>query len=305
MNRVVVLGSLNTDIVITTNRLPEIGETIIGENINYMIGGKGANQAVAASRFGGEVTMLGKLGDDTFGQKVLKHLAEENLDLTYLDVEKNMFTGIASIFKLPTDNCITVVPGANELVSEDYIDSAASIIEESQVLLTQLEIPVKSVKKGLILAKEKGVKTILNPAPFVPEVVELIQWVDYITPNETEFMSICGQKFADDSELEQAMVSWSQAHKETQLIVTRGELGTSFVHSGEVVTVKSIAVEVVDTTGAGDTFNGILAVELSKGTQLDLAIKKAGIGASLSVQKLGAQTGMPSETEINQRMNQK
>lgn len=305
MSKVVVLGSLNTDIVLTTSRLPEIGETIIGENINYMVGGKGANQAVAASRVGGQVEMLGKLGDDTFGQKITKHLTAEHLDLSNVSIEKNIFTGIASIFKLPTNNCITVVPGANGLVDEEYVLSVSSIIEASQILLTQLETPVASVKKALQVAKEKKVTTILNPAPFVPEVIELIEWADIITPNETEFMAIYGKKFSNDLELEAAIVEWSYQHPETQLIVTRGEVGVSFVMNGKLVTSESLAVKVVDTTGAGDTFNGILAVELSKGMALEEAIERASTGASLSVQKFGAQPGMPSEKEILQALSDK
>ena len=166
MGKIAVLGSVNMDIVITTGRMPKIGETIIGDQIDYFVGGKGANQAVAAARFGGTTTFLGKIGQDTFGEKVYRHLSEEQLDVQSVAQEKNIFTGIASIFKLPQDNCITVISGANGLVDREYVDQIADKIIESDVLLVQIEIPVDTLRYALQLAKENGVTTLLNPAPY-------------------------------------------------------------------------------------------------------------------------------------------
>ncbi|WP_291291360.1 ribokinase [Enterococcus sp.] len=297
MGKIAVLGSVNMDIVITTGRMPKVGETIIGDQIDYFVGGKGANQAVAAARFGGKTTFLGKIGQDTFGEKVYQHLSEEQLDVRSVAQEKNIFTGIASIFKLPQDNCITVISGANELVDREYVDQVAHQIIESDVLLVQIEIPVETLQYALQLAKENGVTTLLNPAPYHDIVGELLPDVDILTPNETEFAALIGKELIPEAEMEETILAWQQTHT-TRLIVTRGSQGVSFVESDKLVTVPSSKVPVVDTTGAGDTFNGILAAALSEGMSFKEAVILANRGAGLSVQKLGAQTGMPTRAAV-------
>ncbi|MFD2391910.1 ribokinase [Enterococcus gallinarum] len=297
MGKIAVLGSVNMDIVITTGRMPKVGETIIGDQIDYFVGGKGANQAVAAARFGGKTTFLGKIGQDTFGEKVYQHLSEEQLDVRSVAQEKNIFTGIASIFKLPQDNCITVISGANELVDREYVDQVAHQIIESDVLLVQIEIPVETLQYALQLAKENGVTTLLNPAPYHDIVGELLPNVDILTPNETEFAALIGKELIPEAEMEETILAWQQTHT-TRLIVTRGSQGVSFVESDKLVTVPSSKVPVVDTTGAGDTFNGILAAALSEGMSFKEAVILANRGAGLSVQKLGAQTGMPTRAAV-------
>ena len=297
MGKIAVLGSVNMDIVITTGRMPKVGETIIGDQIDYFVGGKGANQAVAAARFGGKTTFLGKIGQDTFGEKVYQHLSEEQLDVRSVAQEKNIFTGIASIFKLPQDNCITVISGANELVDREYVDQVAHQIIESDVLLVQIEIPVETLQYALQLAKENGVTTLLNPAPYHDIVGELLPNVDILTPNETEFAALIGKELVPEAEMEETILAWQQTHA-TRLIVTRGSQGVSFVESDKLVTVPSSKVPVIDTTGAGDTFNGILAAALSEGMSFKEAVILANRGAGLSVQKLGAQTGMPTRAAV-------
>lgn len=297
MGKIAVLGSVNMDIVITTGRMPKVGETIIGDQIDYFVGGKGANQAVAAARFGGKTTFLGKIGQDTFGEKVYQHLSEEQLDVRSVAQEKNIFTGIASIFKLPQDNCITVISGANELVDREYVDQVAHQIIESDVLLVQIEIPVETLQYALQLAKENGVTTLLNPAPYHDIVGELLPNVDILTPNETEFAALIGKELIPEAEMEETILAWQQTHA-TRLIVTRGSQGVSFVESDKLVTVPSSKVPVIDTTGAGDTFNGILAAALSEGMSFKEAVILANRGAGLSVQKLGAQTGMPTRAAV-------
>ena len=297
MGKIAVLGSVNMDIVITTGRMPKIGETIIGDQIDYFVGGKGANQAVAAARFGGTTTFLGKIGQDTFGEKVYRHLSEEQLDVQSVAQEKNIFTGIASIFKLPQDNCITVISGANGLIDREYVDQIADKIIESDVLLVQIEIPVDTLRYALQLARENGVTTLLNPAPYHDIVGELLPYVDILTPNETEFAALIGKELIPEPEIEATILAWQQTHA-TKLVVTRGSQGVSFVDSGKIVTVASKKVTVVDTTGAGDTFNGILAAALSDGVPFKEAVVLANLGAGLSVQKLGAQTGMPTRKEV-------
>lgn len=297
MKKVIVLGSINMDMVMETNRLPKVGETLLGETIDYYVGGKGANQAVAASRVGATVSLIGKIGDDTFGSKVYKHLENEQIDVSAVTTEKNIFTGVASIFKLKEDNAIVVLPGANMLL-DNADNDLNNKLTTKDVLLTQLEIPTETVKNGLERAKKNGATTILNPAPYNEKVIDMLPFVDIITPNETEFEGLLGHSIVEASQFEKEMLEWSKAN-DTQLIVTRGGDGISYTTEDEVVTVPAKKVTIVDTTGAGDTFNGILAACLAKGMTVSEAIEFAGKGATLSITKLGAQTGMPTLEEIN------
>ena len=293
MKKIVVLGSLNIDMVLTTERLPAIGETIHGDQIHYMMGGKGSNQAVAASRMGISTSLIGCVGNDTFGEKILKHLSEEKLDISSVKSEKNIFTGIATVFKTKDDNAIVVIPGANECCDQQVVDENINMIKQADVLLTQLEIPMETIEYALRKAKEFGVKTILNPAPYKELPTGLFEYIDYITPNETEFESMVGKKLENTEDFEKEMLEWSNKHN-MNLIVTRGSIGSSYVENGKVYTIPSIKVDVVDTTGAGDTFNGILAYAIAEEMKLGEAVSMAGIGASLSITALGAQSGMPS-----------
>lgn len=297
MNKVIVLGSINMDMVMETDRLPKVGETLLGQSINYYVGGKGANQAVAAARVGAKVSLIGKIGDDTFGSKVYKHLEQEKIDVSGVTSEKNIFTGVASIFKLKEDNAIVVLPGANMLL-QDIETNLTENVKSDDILLTQLEIPIETVQKGLSLAKAKGAVTILNPAPYDEKVIDILPVVDIITPNETEFEGLLGYSITDEGQFEKEMLNWSRTHK-TQLIVTRGRDGISYTTENEVITIPAKEVTVVDTTGAGDTFNGILAACLAKEMTVSEAIQLAGKGATLSVTKLGAQTGMPTLEDID------
>lgn len=296
MKKVVVLGSINMDMVMETDRLPKVGETLLGETIDYYVGGKGANQAVAAARVDATVSLIGKIGDDTFGTKVYKHLKNEQIDVSAITPEHNIFTGVASIFKLKEDNAIVVLPGANMLLT-DIAETLNEKIDSQDVLLTQLEIPAETVKQGLELAKKKGAITILNPAPYNEKVIEMLPFVDIITPNETEFEGLLGYQITDTMQIEKEMLNWSKTN-DTQLIVTRGGEGISYTTEHDVVTIPAKKVSVVDTTGAGDTFNGILAASLAKGMSVSEAVALSGKGATLSITKLGAQTGMPTLTEI-------
>lgn len=301
MKKVVVLGSLNMDMVVTTERLPVIGETIHGQYIRYMMGGKGANQAVASSRMGISTSLIGSVGNDTFGEKIRKHLSEENLDISSVKIEKNAFTGIATVFHTNHDNAIVVIPGANEFCTKQVVDEHIDIIKQADVLLTQLEIPMETVEYALKKAKEFGVKTILNPAPYAELATELFEYIDYFTPNESEFASMIGKELNSSEEFEAEMVDWSKKHK-VNLVVTRGDVGSSYIENGEVHTIPSMKVDVVDTTGAGDTFNGILAYAIAEEIELREAVTMAGKGASLSITAFGAQSGMPTIETLKKYM---
>lgn len=299
MKKVVVVGSLNMDLVIEVDRIPKIGETIKGDEMSYLIGGKGSNQAVSACRLGNDVSMIGCVGNDTFGDKILKHLKEEGVNIDGIKCDEATFTGIATIFKTKEDNSIVVIPGANDFCNTDLIDENIETIKSADVLIVQLEIPMETVEYALKIAKENGVKTILNPAPARKLSKEILKNADFITPNETEFEIIANKNFNDENELEESMIAWQAENPLTRLVVTRGKNGSSYVEDATVKTRKTIKVDVVDTTGAGDTFNGALAYGISNNLKMDELVTFAGTAASLSVTKFGAQTGMPKFEEVN------
>ena len=222
MKKVVVVGSLNMDLVMEVERMPKVGETIKGNKMSYFIGGKGANQAVAASRLEDDVKIIGCVGKDTFGEKILKHLKEDGVNVESVREDNCAFTGLATIFKTPEDNSIVVIPGANDFCDIDLIKNYEEVIKDADVVITQLEIPIETVEYTLKIAKKHGVKTILNPAPVKTLSKEIIDNVDFITPNETEFEIICGQTFKNGKELEESMVKW-QEDNSCNLIVTRGK----------------------------------------------------------------------------------
>lgn len=303
MKNIVVVGSLNMDLIVEVDRVPKIGETIKGENMNYLIGGKGCNQAVAASRLGNKVKMIGCVGDDSFGNEILNHLKKDGVNVESIKKVDNISTGIATIFKMKYDNSIIVIPAANNYCSKELIDENIDVIKNADILITQLEIPIETVEYVLKIAKENGVKTILNPAPAREISNDILKNVDFITPNETEFEIILKKELKDTNELEEAMIYWQNENKCTKLIVTRGKDGSSYVEDNKVKTITTIKVDVIDTTGAGDTFNGALAHGISNELLINDAITFAGIAASLSVTKFGAQTGMPEIEEVKSILN--
>lgn len=296
MNQVIIVGSINIDMVMVTNRLPEIGETILGKDMNYFMGGKGANQAVASSRMSVPVKIVGSVGDDNFGEKALNNLEKEKIDTSLVSVEKNIFTGLASIFSINTDNSIVVLPGANMLVDID--ENFKDQLSKGDVVLAQLEIPLSSVRKSFKEARKRKAKTILNPAPYHKDFLDFIDLIDIITPNETEFSSMINKK-VNKKNIEEEMLKWTRRYS-TNLIVTRGSEGVSYVKDNEVHTISGHNVKVKDSTGAGDTFNGILASLLVRDFSLDDAINYANYGAAISTLKIGAQSGMPTYEELFQ-----
>ncbi|QIL46811.1 ribokinase [Vagococcus coleopterorum] len=301
MYDVTVLGSINIDTLMSVDRAPRIGETLVGNDVDYMLGGKGCNQAVAASRVGANVCMLGAVGADSFGEKALSYLSKESLDITQVKKDSVIFTGIATILKYPQDNSIIVIPGANSLVDEAYLESVEETIRCSKVLLLQHEIPLKIVEKSLKIAKKNKVMTILNPAPFSTVVSKWFDLIDVITPNEIEFMELCHSYFENPGTMEENMLRLSEKFR-MKVIVTLGSKGIAYVLDGVVNYMENIKVTVQDTTGAGDTFNGILAAQLADDEDYTAALRLANVGASISTEKFGAQTGMPNVEEILSRL---
>jgi ribokinase len=287
--RITVLGSLNMDLVTVTEKMPLQGETITGQAFSTFPGGKGANQAVAAARLGAEVNMLGKVGNDLFGKKLKEILTQENVNVDFVDVTTNKETGTASIIISDDDNRIIVVPGANNEVTPEWVSFHEEQIRKSDILLLQLEIPLESVKNAAQIAKKHKIPVILNPAPYQKLPTDLLKDVTYLTPNEHEYKQLLEEATKEEFDLIRA-----------KSIITKGEEGVEFLLNNEKILVNAQKVDVVDTTGAGDTFNGALAVELSKKQDMKEAVLFASIAGSLSVTKLGAQSGMPSLNDVKE-----
>ncbi|MDQ1002572.1 ribokinase [Neobacillus niacini] len=285
--RITVLGSLNMDLVTVTEKMPQQGETITGQAFSTFPGGKGANQAVAAARLGAEVYMFGKVGNDLFGKKLKEILNQENVNVDYVDVETNEETGTASIIISDDDNRIIVVPGANKEVTPEWVSSYEEQIRKSDTLLLQLEIPLESVIKAAQIAKKHKIPVILNPAPYQKLPNDLLMDITYLTPNEHEYKKLLEEATKEEFDIIRA-----------KSIITKGVEGVEFHLINEKILVNALKVDVVDTTGAGDTFNGALAVELSKNQDIKDAVLFAAIAGSLSVTKLGAQSGMPSLNDV-------
>lgn len=297
-NKIVVVGSLNMDIVMSAERLPKIGETILGEKVVYLPGGKGANQAVCMARLQGDVTMVGAVGNDEFGRTLKAQMASNGVKTEFINVVDNVQTGIANIFHVNHDNCITVIPGANfEVTKERITKEVVQAIASADVLVVQLEIPLETVQYVLGIAKQHGVKTILNPAPAQFLSPELLSLVDYLTPNETEFELLAGEQFTTEEQLHSMMMKWEATYHHT-LIVTLGERGCAILEDGELVITPPRKVTVVDTTGAGDSFNGALAVGIAAGNSLKETVSFAVKVSALAVTKFGAQEGMPYYKDI-------
>lgn len=294
---IVVLGSLNMDLVLTAHRIPKEGETVHGEAMDYLPGGKGANQAVGCARLGAAVLMIGAVGRDAFGRMLIESLAANGVRTDGVATCDSERTGTAVIMRTQANNRIIVISGANGELGAEHLSPFEEELKRSDVLLTQLEIPLETVEYGVKLARANGVKTILNPAPAKPLPDSLLQSVDYLTPNETEFELLCGQPFEDDRQLESLMKDWVKSYPH-QLIVTRGEKGCSYIQGGVMKTVPSLKVQAVDTTGAGDAFNAALAAAVAGGKPVDEAVRFAVTASGLSVTKFGAQAGMPTLEEV-------
>ena len=298
MKKIVVVGSVNMDLAVSSKRIPKMGETIMGQKISYLPGGKGFNQAVAASRLSANVSLIGCVGTDSFSDVLVKQMSLEGLNTMGIKRDKEI-TGIATIFKAEGNNSIIVVPGVNNNCDEKFIEANMGLIQNAEVLVTQFEIPEEAVRCALKIAKESKVCTIVNPAPARKIDDETLEYTDFITPNETEFEFIVGQDLSDLDVLKYEMLKWQRNYK-TRLIVTRGQHGVSYVEDDIVITVPSELVTTIDRTGAGDTFNGAFACCIAEKIEIYEAIKFANKAAGLSVTKFGAQAGMPTIREMEE-----
>jgi ribokinase len=301
-----VLGSINTDLVIRGPRLPRPGETVLGGEFYESPGGKGANQAVAAARAAGRrgprVTFLGSRGDDAYGRAADERLRAEAIDCQHLKVAADQASGVALILVGPQgENLIGVAPGANAHLSPDDIDAVPqSVFDNAGVFLASLESPLAAVRRGLERAKAAGVLTIVNPAPAVPEVAmpEFLKLVDVLTPNESEAALLAGGQAMNNDDLPQLALSW-QSLGCPSAVFTLGSRGALVVsRAAGTIAIAGHAVQAVDTTAAGDAFNGALAVALCEGRSLAAAADWANRAAALSVTRRGAQPSLPGRQGI-------
>lgn len=303
MSRILVIGSLNLDMIVNVDHTPVAGETILSDEMQMIPGGKGGNQACAAGRLGADVTMLGAVGEDLYADLQIKSLKENGVDVCHLIQRKDASTGMAIVtVNKEGDNSIIVVAGANFTLSEEDIEHNINLIEESSIVVLQMEIPLKTVVYAARRAKELGKMVILDPAPApldFPE--ELYGYVDIIKPNETELSMLTGTKDIKKNLLQAS--NQLRAYGVKHVIVTLGGEGV-YINSEDagIVEVPAIKVKVMDTTAAGDSFTAGLAFMLSKGNSLEEGVMFANAVAALVVTKKGAQSSMPDYNEVVQTL---
>ncbi|MCD5324565.1 MULTISPECIES: ribokinase [Pontibacillus] len=291
--KIAVIGSSSMDLVVTSDRRPLAGETVLGESFETVPGGKGANQAVAAARLGADVHMIGRVGDDPYGTEILENLNREGIHTDYVEPVTHTKSGTAHIILAEGDNSIVVVKGANDHVTPDYVNKARVRLAECDVVLIQQEIPEETVIETARLCKELGVPLLLNPAPAREIPQEVIEQVSYLTPNEHEAALL----------FEGETLSDILKRYPNKLFITEGKAGVRFFNEQEEVVVPSFPVEAVDTTGAGDTFNAAFATAIAEGKALFDSLRFANQAAALSVTAFGAQGGMPTRTEVEKELN--
>ena len=298
--RIVVVASFMMDLTTKLKRLPLRGETVFGDEFRSGAGGKGSNQAVCAKRLGADVTVIVRIGKDIFGNEALQNFKNEGFDTRYIYIDEENPTGVAPIFVEESgENIIAIVPGANSYLTIADIERAKDRIQNADVLLTNFEIPLATSLHALKMAKEFGVTTLLNPAPapLQPVQDELYQYVDILTPNETEARGLLG-KFDEE-------ISFENLAREMldrgvgNVAMTLGKNGAFFMNSDDQGMVPAFKVDTIDTTGAGDAFNGALAVSIAEGNSLHNAITFANKVAAISTIKFGTARAMPYRNELD------
>ncbi|MGE7370732.1 ribokinase [Neorhizobium sp. NPDC001467] len=294
---ITVLGSINMDLIATTPRLPQPGETVAGTGFATAAGGKGANQALAARRAGSGVRMAGAVGEDEFAGPALELLDQAGVDLTAV-ARSDAPTGTAQILVGGDgENMIVVVPGANGTIDDDQAHRAVGTMRAGSLLMLQLEIPAASVERALLSARAQHIVSILNTAPLTPQAAELATLADIVIANETEFSLLVGRPITQADARESAMREW-HSERGQALIVTLGGEGVIAIRNGVIHTAKGLDIRPVDTVGAGDTFCGYLVSGLEQGLDFPDALRRAAIAGSLACMKAGAQPSIPSADEV-------
>ena len=303
---VTVIGSIHMDFYIKLPKLPQAGETVIGSGFTMLPGGKGANQAVASAKLGMKTFMVSRVGNDVFGEKLLKNLEKYGVDIKYVRVDPTTHTGIAFILLDETsgENMIAVAPGTDMRVSRKDVDEAIDAISQSNILLMQLEIPLDIVVYASRKAYEEGVKVILNPAPAAVLPEDLYKYIYVITPNRVEAELLTGVSIRELSDVEKAGRILLERGVE-YVVITLGAEGSLLISRDFTEHIPAFKTKVVDTTGAGDAFNAALAVSLAEGYDLREACIRANAAAAIKVSKLGAQSGLPTRDELEDFIKRK
>ena len=295
MKKVIVAGSLNVDLTIEVDKMPVQGETIHGHDYFVNEGGKGGNQAIAAVKSAADTIFIGSVGKDVFGKQVLDSLEKFHISTRCIQIHEDVSTGTAMIIRENNDNRIILNPGANYAMkfefAKEQLDKVAS---EGDIFITQFENDLDATFKLIEYAKSLKMKTILNPAPAAEVPMEVVEKVTYLTPNEHEAVLIFGNELSSEELLKKYA---------GKLLITQGSKGVSTcLETGEILTVPARPAKVVDTTGAGDTLNGAFSVQIANGADIKTALTFANTAASLSTEKFGAQTGMPTVSEVEKEL---
>jgi len=297
--KIVVVGSSNTDMIIKVPWLPKPGETVLGGKFFTAAGGKGANQAVAAARAGGDVIFLARIGDDMFGQKAREGFIKDNINVDYVLTDDNEPSGVALILVAPDgENVIAVAGGANSNLSPSDVEKQSDLISSADILLGQLETPLETIHKAVSIASENGVKVILNPAPAQQLSDDILGKISILTPNESEAQLLTGIEVDSPEDASKAADVLMDKGVEPVLL-TMGARGAYIATSQFKELIPGFEVEAVDATAAGDVFNGALAVAIADNMPIREAVSFANAAAALSVTKLGAQPSAPTKEEVD------
>ena len=298
MAKIIVIGSTNTDMVVRSARIPVPGETVTGGTFLLNPGGKGANQAVACARLGGETTFVAKVGDDAFGRETGPRLAKDGIDARLL-TDPSAASGVALILVDGEGrNCISVAPGANATLSPDDLEPMRGEIEQAAAVVMQLETPIETVAWAAKVAHGAGVTVVLNPAPAAELPADLYSCLDWITPNETEAKLLTGVEVTDGATA-QAAADVLHGRGVKGVVVTLGAQGAFWSAGGAHGVVPACPVKAVDTVAAGDTFNGAFTVALTEGRSVEDAVKFAVKAAAIAVTRPGAQASVPHRAEVD------
>lgn len=298
MPRVVVVGSINVDLTFRVERLPQPGETLAGRAFDVGHGGKGANQAVMAARLGGDVVLLGAVGDDAFGAQAIENLRQQGVDTSHVHVRPGSTGSAVILVDDGAENAIVVVAGANGTLSADEVRAARDVIASADIVVAQLETPLGATQEAFTLARAAGVKTLLNPAPVVPGVADLLPLCDLCVPNETELAALTALPVYPSGNIGPVLDALL-ALGPSSVLVTLGSRGSQYQDRSESRRVEAFAANAVDPTAAGDAYIGSLAVDLAGGRPIAKAMRGASAAAALTVTRSGAQRAFPSRQEID------
>ena len=302
--KIVVIGCLHTDFTVKVNTIPSIGESVLGKSFKRSQGGKGANQAIAAARLGADVTLIGRVGADLFGEELIKNLTENGIDIKYIIDDSETYTVLALIMVDKNgDNILAVASGADMRIQKEDIDRAKEIIKSSDILLIQLEIPLHIVEYAINIAFNEGVKVLLNPAPAQKLSKDLLKKVFVLTLNKKEAELLSNVKIKDLQSSKMSAKKLLENGTEN-IVLTLGKNGSILATKKETIHINGLNVNAIDTTGAGDAFCGALAVAMSSGKELKNAVIYANYVGALATTKIGAQEALPTKEELENFIRQ-